>query len=99
MEGAAQKAVVNGQETMAAAAGFRHSLPQMPTMNRNPKIAQSKAATKPDVIAVEHSTTEVEGVGKVFHIGSLLFCFDFCTVLLLVCYRVVKVCTCVCQFV
>lgn len=67
MEGQVQKTVVNGSEGMPAGSGFRHSLPQIASINRNPKLAQSKPSAKLDVL--EHSTTEVEGVGKVVHIG------------------------------
>ncbi|XP_071166810.1 histone-lysine N-methyltransferase NSD2-like isoform X1 [Mytilus edulis] len=35
--------------TSQAPSGFRHILPQIPTMNRNPKIAQSKASAKKEV--------------------------------------------------
>lgn len=70
MEGQTKKPVVNGAETAAVSSGFRHSLPQIAVMNRNPKIAQSKASAKSAVIPLGHSTTEVEGVGKVVHIGK-----------------------------
>lgn len=65
-----QKAVVNGLDAPAASSGFRHQLPQIAVMTRNPKIAQSKTSAKSDVVTAEHSTTEVEGVGKVVHIGK-----------------------------
>ena len=73
---AAQKPAVNGTEALPAVAAFRHSLPQIAMMDRNPKIAQSKVAPKSDVTQVEHSTTDVEGVGKVVHIGWYCFFSD-----------------------
>ncbi|KAL4232100.1 Histone-lysine N-methyltransferase [Mactra antiquata] len=67
-----QKPVMNGIGSSPTSCGFRHQLPQIPVMARNPKIAQSKGSTKAGVVVNEHehSTTDVEGVGKVVHIGS-----------------------------
>ena len=74
-----QKPVVNGMENGPSVTGFRHQLPQMPVMSRNPKIAQSKTqsknSSKDEIGTVEHSTMEVEGVGKVVHIGMLISSF------------------------
>ncbi|XP_052771657.1 histone-lysine N-methyltransferase NSD2-like isoform X2 [Mya arenaria] len=64
----APETTVNGPGIPAP--GFRHSLPQIASVSRPTKIAQSKAAAKPDVAQAEHSTSDVEGVGKVVHIGS-----------------------------
>ncbi|XP_052226023.1 histone-lysine N-methyltransferase NSD2-like isoform X2 [Dreissena polymorpha] len=65
--------LVNGSD--APATGFRHALPQIAAMSRHPKIAQSKTASS-DPLPIGQSTTEVEGVGKVFHIGSELMEVD-----------------------
>lgn len=73
-----QKPAVNGIDSSPVSSGFRHQLPQIPVMARNPKIAQSKVSTKSAAIVNEHehSTTDVEGVGKVVHIGmSFIFLF------------------------
>ena len=54
--------------TSQAPSGFRHHLPQIPTMNRNPKIAQSKASAKKEVAsppAVANPVLVVEDAGKV----------------------------------
>ncbi|XP_060585586.1 histone-lysine N-methyltransferase NSD2-like isoform X2 [Ruditapes philippinarum] len=65
-----QKPVLNGLDSAPAASGFRHTLPQIAVATRNPKISQTKAPVKVDVSGAEHATTDVEGVGKVVHIGS-----------------------------
>ena len=65
-----QKPVLNGLDSPPAASGFRHTLPQVAVATRNPKIPQSKTSTKVDVLGPEHPTTDVEGVGKVVHIGE-----------------------------
>lgn len=58
--------------TSQAPSGFRHHLPQIPTMNRNPKIAQSKASAKKEVASPPGGVTSpvsaklvVEDAGKV----------------------------------
>lgn len=58
--------VMNG--TSQAPSGFRHHLPQIPTMNRNPKIAQSKASAKKEVSSPPSANSAklvVEDAGKV----------------------------------
>ena len=62
-----QKAQINGLDTTSAV-GFRHHLPQIATMARNPKIAQSKASAKTEVTNLEKATVHVEGVGSVLQI-------------------------------
>ena len=62
-----QKAQINGLDTTSPV-GFRHHLPQIATMARNPKIAQSKASAKTEVTNLEKATVHVEGVGSVLQI-------------------------------
>ena len=62
-----QKAQINGLDSTSPV-GFRHHLPQIATMARNPKIAQSKASAKTEVTSLEKATVHVEGVGSVLQI-------------------------------
>ena len=64
---ASQKTQVNGLDS-GTPVGFRHHLPQIAVMARNPKIAQSKASAKTELANLEKATVHVEGVGKVLQI-------------------------------
>ncbi|XP_046335260.2 histone-lysine N-methyltransferase NSD2-like isoform X2 [Haliotis rufescens] len=58
--------VVNGITPQAGAgAGFHHHLPQIPTVNKNPKIAQSKASVKNPVNAPEKEDPQTVNIVQV----------------------------------
>jgi len=61
------ESTVNGPGVVST--GFHHALPQIAAVSRPTKLAQSKSSSKSDLAVTELSTSEVEGVGKVFHIG------------------------------
>ena len=67
--GTTPKTQVNGLDA-GSSVGFRHHLPQIAVMARNPKIAQSKTSTKTETANLEKATVHVEGVGKVLRISE-----------------------------
>ena len=67
--GTTPKTQINGLDA-GSSVGFRHHLPQIAVMARNPKIAQSKTSTKTETANLEKATVHVEGVGKVLRISE-----------------------------
>ncbi|KAL3864307.1 hypothetical protein ACJMK2_005998 [Sinanodonta woodiana] len=61
---------INGNDSQSPPFGYRHHMPQIAMMSRNPKIAQSKSSAKAEAKSVQKATLHVEEAGKIIHIGS-----------------------------